>query len=84
MKTIKELREEDEYLVEGINLRTVSGVLLVGKSRALEKSIKSINIVDGNDGLNPKELNKKLNLLSTQLLFNSLLVAQLSLMSKKR
>jgi len=76
MKTIKELREDD-YLVEGINLRTVSAVTLVSKSNELHKRISSTKIED-------LDLDKKLNLLSQQLLFNSLLTAQLGLMSKKR
>jgi len=76
MKTIKELREDD-YLVEGINLRTVSAVTLVSKSNELHKRISSTKIEDPN-------LDKKLNLLSQQLLFNSLLTAQLGLTSKKR
>ena len=76
MRTIKELREDD-YLVEGINLRTVSAVTLVSKSNELHKRISSTKIEDPN-------LDKKLNLLSQQLLFNSLLTAQLGLTSKKR
>ena len=76
MKTIKELREDD-YLVEGINLRTVSAVTLVSKSNELHKRISNTKIEDPN-------LDKKLNLLSQQLLFNSLLTAQLGLMGKKR
>jgi len=77
MKTIKELRADGEYLVEGINLRTVSAITLVSKSNELHKRIKSTKIEDPN-------LDKKLNLLSQQLLFNSLLTAQLGLTSKKR
>jgi len=76
MKTIKELRNND-YLVEGINLRTVSAITLVTKSNELHKQISSTKLEDAN-------LDKKLNLLSRQLLFNSLLTAQLGLMNKKR
>jgi hypothetical protein len=63
MKTVKELREHQEYLDEKLNLRTVSGVLLVGKSRTLDKQIKSLKIVDVKGELLPQELDKKLNLL---------------------
>ena len=45
MKTLKEIQANEEYLDEKLNLRTISGVLLVGKSRTLEKQIKSIKII---------------------------------------
>ena len=76
MKTIKELRDDD-YLVEGINLRTVSAITLVSKSKDIHNRIKNTKTEDS-------ELNKKLDLMSKQLMINSLLVAQLGLMSKKK
>jgi len=69
--------QDNGPIVEGINLRTISAVALVSKSSNLNKNIKSIKIDDS-------ELDKKLNLLSKQLLFNSILTAQLGVMSKKR
>jgi len=77
MKTLTEIRNENESFDEGVNLRTVSAVTLVSKSNELHKRINSTKIED-------LDLDKKLNLLSQQLLFNSLLTAQLGLMSKKR
>ena len=82
MKTLKEIQANEEYLDEKLNLRTISGVLLVGKSRTLEKQIKSIKIFDVEGELLPQELDKKLNLLSTQLLFQSILTGSLQLLSK--
>ena len=82
MKTLKEIQANEEYLNEKLNLRTISGVLLVGKSRTLEKQIKSIKIFDVEGELLPQELDKKLNLLSTQLLFQSILTGSLQLISK--
>ena len=82
MKTLKEIQANEEYLNEKLNLRTISGVILVGKSRTLEKQIKSIKIFDVEGELLPQELDKKLNLLSTQLLFQSILTGSLQLLSK--
>jgi hypothetical protein len=82
MKTLKEIQANEEYLDEKLNLRTISGVILVGKSRTLEKQIKSIRIFDVEGELLPQELDKKLNLLSTQLLFQSILTGSLQLLSK--
>ena len=82
MKTLKEIQANEEYLDEKLNLRTISGVILVGKSRTLEKQIKSIKIFDVEGELLPQELDKKLNLLSTQLLFQSILTGSLQLLSK--
>ncbi len=82
MKTLKEIQANEEYLNEKLNLRTISGVILVGKSRTLEKQIKSLRIVDVEGELLPQELDKKLNLLSTQLLFQSILIGSLQLLSK--
>ena len=82
MKTLKEIQANEEYLDEKLNLRTISGVILVGKSRTLEKQIKSLRIFDVEGELLPQELDKKLNLLSTQLLFQSILTGSLQLLSK--
>ena len=82
MKTLKEIQANEEYLNEKLNLRTISGVILVGKSRTLEKQIKSLRIFDVEGELLPQELDKKLNLLSTQLLFQSILTGSLQLLSK--
>jgi hypothetical protein len=67
---------QDEYIIESINLRTTSAITLVSKSNSLNKNIQSVKTQDSN-------LDKKLNLLSKQILYSSLLTAQLSLMSKK-
>ncbi len=82
MKTLKEIQANEECLNEKLNLRTISGVILVGKSRTLEKQIKSLRIFDVEGELLPQELDKKLNLLSTQLLFQSILTGSLQLLSK--
>jgi ethanolamine utilization protein EutP (predicted NTPase) len=68
---------QDEFIIENINLRTVSAITLVSKSNTLSKNIQSVKSQDSN-------LDKKLNLLSKQILYSSLLTAQLALMSKKR
>jgi len=68
---------EEDVILEGLNLRTISAVALVSKSSNLNKNIKSIDLDDS-------ELNKKINLLSKQILFNSILTAQLGLMNRKR
>ncbi len=77
MKSFNEFNDTNDELVEGINIRTVSAVALVSKSNTLSNNIKNIKIDDG-------ELDKKLNLLSKQLLYNSILVAQLGIMNKKK
>ena len=68
---------QDEFIIENINLRAVSAITLVSKSNTLSKNIQSVKSQDSN-------LDKKLNLLSKQILYSSLLTAQLALMSKKR
>jgi|TARA_Y100000031_G_scaffold24282_1_gene25933 hypothetical protein len=83
MKTLKEIQSNEEYLDEKLNLRTISGVVIVGKIRTIEKQIKSIKIFDVDGELRPQELDKKLNLLSTQLLFQSILTGSLQLLTKK-
>jgi len=77
MKTFNEFKDADDELIEGINIRTASAVALVSRSNTIGNSIKSIKIQDS-------DLDKKLNLLSKQLLYNSILVAQLGIMNKKR
>ena len=68
---------QDEFIIESINLRTVSAITLISKSNTLSKNIQSITIQDF-------DLDKKLNLLSKQILYSSLLTAQLALMHKKK
>lgn len=77
MKSFNEFNDTNDELIEGINIRTVSAVALVSKSNTLSNNIKNIKIDDG-------ELDKKLNLLSKQSLYNSILVAQLGIMNKKK
>ena len=77
IKSFNEFNDTDDELIEGINLRSVSAVALVAKSNALSNNIKAIKIKDS-------DLDKKLNLLSKQLLYSSALVAQLGLMNKKK
>ena len=84
MMTLKRnIEENQDYLEEGLNLRTVSGVVLVGKIQQVTKTIKSISIVDPSTGqINPKNLEKKINLLSDQNLYQSVLMGSLQLLSK--
>jgi len=77
MKSFNEYNNTDDELIEGVNIRTVSAVALISKSNSLNNNIKNIKIDDTN-------LDKKLNLLSKQLLYNSILVAQLGIMNKKK
>jgi len=77
VKSFNEFNATDDCLIEGVNIRTVSAVALVSKSNSLNNNIKNIKIDDG-------ELDKKLNLLSKHLLYNSILVAQLGIMNKKK
>jgi len=77
MKSFNEFNDTDDYLIEGINIRTVSAVALVSRSNTIGNNIKSIKIQDS-------DLDKKLNLLSKQLFYNSILVAQLGIMNKKK
>ena len=77
MKSFNEYNNTDDELIEGVNIRTVSAVALISKSNSLNNNIKNIKIDDIN-------LDKKLNLLSKQLLYNSILVAQLGIMNKKK
>jgi hypothetical protein len=71
-------KEVGEFgLIESINIRTISAVALISKSNTLSNNIKNIKTQDS-------ELDKKLNLLSKQLFYNSILVAQLGIMNKKK
>ena len=83
MKTLQQIQDQNqEYLDEG-SLRTVSGVVIVGKIRTIEKQIKSTKIVDTDGQLIPLQLNKKIDLLSTLGMFQSILTGSLQLLSKK-
>jgi predicted DNA-binding protein YlxM (UPF0122 family) len=77
MKSFNEFNDDDDYLIEDISIRSVSAVALVSRSNTISKNIKNIKVQDS-------DLNNKLNLLSKQLLYNSILVAQLGIMNKKR
>jgi len=84
MKTLKKtIEERQDYLEEGLNLRTVSGVVLVGKIQQVTKTIKSVSIVNPSTGeVDPKQLEKKINLISDQNLYLSVLMGSLQLLSK--
>jgi len=83
MKTLQQIQDQNqEYLDEG-SLRAVSGVVIVGKIRTIEKQIKSTKIVDTDGQLIPLQLNKKIDLLSTLGMFQSILTGSLQLLSKK-
>ena len=84
MMTLKRnIEENQDYLEEGLNLRTVSGVVLVGKIQTTTKQLKSISLVNPETGLiDPTKLQKKLDLLSDQNLFLSVLTGSLQLLSK--
>ncbi len=83
MKTLQQIQDQNyESLDEG-SLRTVSGVVIVGKIRTIEKQIKSTKIVDTDGQLIPLQLNKKIDLLSTLGMFQSILTGSLQLLSKK-
>ena len=86
MMTLKRnIEENQDYLEEGLNLRSVSGIVLVGKIQSVTKTIKSISITDPSTGqVDSKKLEKKLNLLSDQNLFQSILIGSLQLLSKGR
>ena len=83
MKTLQQIQDQNyESLDEG-SLRTVSGVVIVGKIRTIEKQIKSTKIVDTDGNLLPQQLDKKIDLLSSLGLFQSILTGSLQLLSKK-
>jgi hypothetical protein len=84
MKTLKQITENQDFLDERLNLRSVSGIVMVGKIQQTTKTINSITLVDLSTGqIDPKKLEKKINLLSTQNLYLSVLVGSLSLMKKR-
>ena len=84
MKTLQQIQDQNyESLDEG-SLRTVSGVVIVGKIKTIEKQIKSTKIVDTDGQLIPLQLNKKIDLLSTLGMFQSILTGSLQLLSKGR
>ncbi len=65
-----------------MNLRSVSGVVLVRKIQGTNKQLKSINLVKEDGTMDPSKLQKKLDLLSDQNLFLSVLTGSLQLLSK--
>ena len=84
MKTLQQIQDQNyESLDEG-SLRTVSGVVIVGKIKTIEKQIKSTKIVDTEGNLLPQQLDKKIDLLSSLGLFQSILTGSLQLLSKGR
>ncbi len=84
MKTLQQIQDPNyESLDEG-SLRTVSGVVIVGKIKTIEKQIKSTKIVDTDGNLLPQQLDKKIDLLSSLGLFQSILTGSLQLLSKGR
>ena len=83
MMTLKRnIEENQDYLEEGLNLRSVSGVVLVGKIQQSTKQLKTIRIVKEDGTLDPVKLQKKLDLLSDQNLLLSVLTGSLQLLSK--
>ena len=83
MMTLKRnIEENQDYLEEGLNLRSVSGVVLVGKIQQSTKQLKTIRIVKEDGTLDPIKLQKKLDLLSDQNLLLSVLTGSLQLLSK--
>ena len=83
MMTLKRnIEENQDYLEEGLNLRSVSGIVLVGKIQTTNKQLKSIKIVNPDGTMDPTKLQKKLDLLSDQNLFLSVLTGSLQLLSK--
>ena len=83
MMTLKRnIEENQDYLEEGLNLRSVSGVVLVGKIQGTNKQLKSIKIVNPDGTMDPTKLQRKLDLLSDQNLFLSVLTGSLQLLSK--
>jgi len=82
MKSFKDHYEQVEQtdessLIEGINLRSISAIALIAKSNGLNKNIHNLKSSDS-------ELDRKLNLLSKQILYSSILTAQLGLMNKRK
>ena len=83
MMTLNRTIEENQaYREEGLNLRSVSGVVLVGKIQTSTKQLKSIKIVNPDGTMDPTKLQRKLDLLSDQNLLLSVLTGSLQLLSK--
>jgi len=83
MMTLKRnIEENQDYLEEGLNLRSVSGIVLVGKIQGTNKQLKSIKLVNQDGTMDPLKLQRKLDLLSDQNLFLSVLTGSLQLLSK--
>lgn len=83
MMTLKRnIEENQDYLEEGLNLRSVSGIVLVGKIQTTSKQLKSIKLVNQDGTMDPVKLQKKLDLLSDQNLLLSVLTGSLQLLSK--
>ena len=78
----RNIEENQDYLEEGLNLRSVSGIVLVGKIQGTNKQLKSIKIVKEDGTMDPLKLQRKLDLLSDQNLFLSVLTGSLQLLSK--
>ena len=78
----RNIEENQDYLEEGLNLRSVSGIVLVGKIQGTNKQLKSIKLVNQDGTMDPVKLQKKLDLLSDQNLFLSVLTGSLQLLSK--
>jgi hypothetical protein len=83
MMTFKRnIEENQDYLEEGLNLRSVSGIVLVGKIQTTSKQLKSIKLVNQDGTMDPLKLQRKLDLLSDQNLFLFVLTGSLQLLSK--
>ena len=83
MKTLQQIQDQNHESLDEGSLRTVSGVVIVGKIKTIEKQIKSTKIVDTDGNLLPQQLDKKIDLLSSLGLFQSILTGSLQLLSKK-
>ena len=84
MKTLQQIQDPNHESLDEGSLRTVSGVVIVVKIRTIEKQIKSTKIVDEKGNLLPQQLDKKIDLLSSLGLFQSILTGSLQLLSKGR
>jgi hypothetical protein len=59
MMTLKRnIEENQDYLEEGLNLRSVSGIVLVGKIQTTNKQLKSIKLVKEDGTMDPTKLQK--------------------------
>ena len=84
MKTLQQIQDQNHESLDEGSLRTVSGVVIVGKIKTIEKQIKSTKIVDEKGNLLPQQLDKKIDLLSSLGLFQSIITGSLQLLSKGR